>query len=228
MINEIVSIVAHQLKNPISILRGYLEALLSKELGEINPKQTEYLEDSLENLKTMRKLIDDLLDISRIEEKKYFLNLKKISLEDLIKEIIDNMLLWAKALNSKIVFAAENNLPPALADSLKIRQVVENIISNALKYRGAGPGEIDINLKKRGKFVLFSCRDKGIGIAKKDSPKIFSKFYRSKEALGLDPSGTGLGLYINKAIVGLSGGKIWFEKNKGPGATFYFTLPVAK
>lgn len=227
-VSEAVSIVAHQLKNPISILKGYLEVLLSRDLGKINQRQREYLEDALENLKRMTRIVNYLLDISRIEGGKYQLKTEQFSLEELARGVIKDLSLWVKASNSEILLEAEENLPLALSDSWKIRQVIENLVSNALKYHSPGPGKIIISIKKKGKFLLFSCKDKGIGIPKEDLKKIFSKFYRSEQAVELDPSGTGLGLHINKAIIELSGGKIWFELNKDQGATFFFTVPIAK
>ncbi|MDO8503998.1 MAG: HAMP domain-containing sensor histidine kinase [bacterium] len=224
-VSEVVSIVAHQLKNPISILKGFLEVLLSEDLGKINEKQKEYLEDSLENLSRMRGIVNYLLDISRIEEGKYQLKAEGFSLEDLIREVVNDLSLWAKASNSKILFKVKEALPWAFGDSSKIRQVIENLISNSLKYRNAGPGKIEIAISERGKFLLFSCRDNGISVQKEDLKKVFSKFYRSEKAVELDPSGTGLGLHINKAIIEMSRGKIWFEPNKNRGITFYFTIP---
>lgn len=226
---EAVSIVAHQLKNPISIIKGYLEVLLSEDLGKINEKQREYLEDSIENVKRMSKTVSYLLDIAKIEEGRYQLKKEQFSLEDIVKGVIKDLALWAQASNSKIVLETEKALPQALSDSSKIREVVENLISNSLKYHTPGAGKIVISLKKKGKFLLFTCQDEGIGIPEEDSQKVFSKFYRAERALELDSSGTGLGLHINKAIIGLTGGKIWFEQNKGRGGiTFYFTIPAAK
>jgi signal transduction histidine kinase len=226
-ISEVISIVAHQLKNPISILKNYLELLISEELGPLTQKQKEYLSDVLETVKNLDKTANHLLDTYLIEEKKYKLKKEKFSLGKIVREVIDEFLPWATAANCQIVFKEEKNLPDVFSDPFKIRQVVENLISNAIKYKNPGPQKIEISLKKRGKFVLFSCKDEGIGIPKSDFKKVFKKFYRSEKAMELDPNGSGLGLFINKAIIKLSKGKIWFKKNKGRGMTFYFTLPIS-
>lgn len=225
-ISGVVSIVAHQLKNPISVLKAYLEALLSEDFGTLNKKQKEYLRDSIENIKRMSKTVDHLLDVSRIEEKKYELKKEKFSLEKITREVVKDFSDWASASNVKIFLKFEKNLPKVKSDPFRIRQVIENLISNAIKYKNPGPTKIEIELKKKGRKILFSCKDNGIGIPKKDFKKVFTKFYRSEEAMEIDPSGSGLGLFINKAIVELSGGKIWFKKNKKRGMTFYFTLPI--
>lgn len=228
-ISEEISIVAHQLKNPISVLKGYLEVLLSEDIGKLNPKQKEYLLDVLENIRLMKEIVIDLLEISKIEAGKYELKIEATDLEKITQDVIDNFSIWAQASNSKLIFKkSENGLPLAKADPLKIRQVVENLISNSLKYNTGGQGEIEIALKKIGNKIVFSCKDNGIGLVKEDSKKVFTKFYRSDRAIEMDSTGSGLGLYINKAIVELSGGKIWFKLNKKRGVTFYFSLLIAK
>jgi len=229
-ISEAVSIIAHHLKNPIAIVKGYIEALLSGDCGEVNTEQKEYLNDALTNVKEMAKTINHLIDISRIEEGGYKLNFKPVSLEEIIFQVLSDFFHWAKASNCKIIFKKQKKLPQVLTDPQKIKYVLENIISNAIKYNSDhGVIEISVGLKQTKKEILFSCKDNGIGIPEEDYKKVFTKFYRSEKALEIDPSGSGLGLYVNKAIIELSGGKVWFSKNKnGKGTTFYFSLPIAK
>jgi len=226
--SEVVSVVAHQLKNPLSVIKGYLEVLIGEELGKINAKQKEYLSDAFENVGRMSRIVNYLLDISRIEEGRYELKLEKVNLEKMTGQVIKDFSFWVKASNCQILFKKPKKLPKVLVDPLKIRQVIENLISNAVKYKSVGLGKIEISIKKKDKNLTFACKDNGIGIPKEDFKKVFSKFYRSEKAIELDPSGSGLGLHINKAIVTLAGGKIWFRKNKDVGMTFYFTLPIAK
>jgi two-component system phosphate regulon sensor histidine kinase PhoR len=229
-IAEAVSIIAHHLKNPIAIIKGYLESLIVGDCGEVNQEQKEYLNDALTNVKEMSKTINDLIDISRIEEGEYKLNFKLVSLEEISFQVLSDFFHWAKASNCKIIFKKPKKLPQVLTDPNKIKYVIENIISNAIKYNlGRGVIEVSVLLKQTKKEILFSCKDNGIGIPEEDYKKVFSKFYRSEKALEIDPSGSGLGLYVNKAIVELSGGKIWFVKNKtGKGMTFNFSLPITK
>lgn len=226
-ISEPVSIVAHQLKNPISVLYGYLEVLMSKEIGKINKKQKEYLTDALKNVEAMSKIVKDILDVSRIEEGKYEIKPRPTDLVKITQKIINDFSSWAKASNCKIVFEKPKKLPLVRVDPSKIRYVIENLISNAITYKYPGLGEIEIGLKKKENKILFFCKDNGIGIPRKDFQRVFSKFYKSEEAVSLYPAGTGLGLYISKAIIELNQGKIWFKKNKDKGMTFYFTLSIA-
>ncbi len=226
--NETISIIANRLKNPIAIIKGYLEALASGDCGEINLKQKEYLNDALFNTKEMSKMLDNILDISLIDTGVYGLDKKQVSLEDISSQVLFGFYQWAQAANCKIVFQKGKDIPLVLTDPLKIKKVIENLISNAIKYN-SGQGMIEVSLISKAKRdVIFSCKDNGIGIDQKDYKKIFTKFYRSDKAIEIDPAGAGLSLYISKAIIQLSGGKIWFSKNKKKGMTFSFSLPAVR
>jgi signal transduction histidine kinase len=226
-IAEAISIVAHQLRHPISVIKSYLEVLILEDFGKLTAKQKEYLQDALENIRRMTTTVDHLLDVSRVEEGRYELKLEPVSLVEITDSVIQELSLWAEASNCQITFKKPKEaLPPVLTDSLKIRQVVESLITNAVKYKKAGRGKVEVSLTKRGKEIIFSCQDNGMGIPKEDFKKVFSKFYRSEEAMEIDPTGSGLGLYLNKAIVEASGGKIWFTKNREFGMTFSFSLPI--
>ena len=226
-ISEAISIAAHQLKHPISVIKSYLEALISEDFGKLNFKQKEYIGDALENIRRMTETVNYLLDVSRIEEGRYELKLEPISLVEITESVARELTLWAEASNCKIIFKKPKEvLPPVLTDSLKIQHAVENLIANAVKYKKAGQGIVELTLAIKGKEIIFSCKDNGIGIPKKGFKKVFTKFYRSEEAMEIDPTGAGLGLYLNQATVETSGGKIWFSKNKDFGTTFYFSLPV--
>ena len=226
-ITDPVSIIAHQLKSPLTVIKEYLQALSSGECGKVNSLQKEYLSDALENVKRMKQNIDDLLMVKSAEEGKFKMSFKPIPLEEITENVIDDFSLWAKALNCQISFKKTERLPPALGDVRAIRMVIENLISNAIKYT-RGKGKVEVSITLEDKMLVFSCQDNGVGIPQEDFKKVFTKFYRSQKAMELDPSGAGLGLYINKIIIESAGGKIWFSKNKGPGMTFYFSLPVAK
>jgi two-component system phosphate regulon sensor histidine kinase PhoR len=226
-ITDAVSIIAHQLKSPLSVIKGYLEALISGECGEINSFQKEYLSDALENVKRMKRNIDDLLFVKRIEEGEFNIALTPISLEDITVNVLNDFSFLARASNCQLLFKKTKQLPQVLGDPRAIRGVIENLISNAIKYTW-GKGRVEIFITPENKILIFSCKDNGIGISEKDFQKVFTKFYRSEKAMEIDPSSTGLGLYINKMIIKSCGGKIWFSKNKGSGMTFYFSLPIVK
>jgi len=180
---------------------------------------------ALDEVDRMVSLVKDLLDAARIDQKELKLNIQPTDLVKLIKDTIDNVATFARATNASISFMPEGEIPLVSVDATKIQQAVNNIIDNAMRYE-QGRGEIIIRLKKVGQKIIFSCQDNGIGISKEEQKKIFSKFYRGRKAIELLPTGSGLGLFITKAIIEQSGGKIWFESNLGDGSTFYFFLPV--
>jgi len=230
-LGEVISIVSHQFKTPLSAIKGYLEVLIAGDLGKINKDQKDYLQDTLENTNRMISLVKDLLDVSRVEQGR--LELKKTSsdLEKIIKRVIKEISPFARANNCSISFKVLNEIPRLNIDSLKIEQVVCNFISNAVSYskgKGKGKAMVRVELQKKGKDVIFCCQDNGIGIADEDRGKIFNKFYRSEKAMVLAPGGSGFGLFISKAIIEKSQGKIWFKSKKGKGSTFCFSLRAKK
>jgi len=227
-LSDPISVIAHQLKNPIAIVREYLEILKSEGMGQLNAKQLDYLNDAVKNIDQMKEIISDLLDVSKVEGGMYKIKKAPTDLIKITEQIIEEFKILAKSFNCEIVFEKPDKLPLALTDSEKIREVIENLIFNALRYKNVGAGRIEIKIHEKENNVIFSCKDRGVGIPNSDSKKIFSKFFRTSKALQIDPTGTGLGLYINKAIVKMSGGRIWFKNNKDKGVTFYFSLPIAK
>lgn len=223
---EVISIISHQLKTPISVIKGYLEVLASKDLGEINPKQKEYLNFALANVDRMILLVKDFLEISRIEENQLKLKKEPTDLEKIVQEVIDELSPVASAKNCEIHFQTRTQLPVLNIDRLKIKQVISNLISNAIDYKKTR-GEVEISLKKQGEETIFCCQDNGIGIPDDEKAKIFTKFYRNDNAMIMAPGGSGVGLFISKAIIDASRGKIWFESQKDRGSTFCFSLPIS-
>ncbi len=226
-IGEVVSVVSHQLKTPLTVTKGYLEVLLLEDLGKLTPKQKEYLKDALENTTRMIGLVKDLLDVSKIEQNKIELKPTPSSLKNITKNKIKEFDLLIRAKNSSISFKSTEKIPLLNIDSVKIEQVIANFISNAIQYIKT-KGKINIEIKRKGNNIIFCCEDNGIGIFEKEKPKIFTKFYRSEEAVALTGTGSGLGLFISKAIIKSSGGKIWFKSKQGQGSKFCFSLPVKK
>jgi len=225
MKSEFISVVSHQLRSPLSNLGWAIELLMSGRLGKIEEKQTEYFKILKENSARMGELVSDLLTVSRIETTKFPLKKQEFSLEDLIKELISKFEPFAKASNVEIKFLAEENLPKIFTDPSQIRLMIENLLDNAIRYIKER-GQVEIKLKKRDKNLYFEVKDNGVGIPKEDQKYIFQKFFRSENILRYQTQGSGLGLYISKAIVERSGGKIGFKSEEGKGSTFWFTIPI--
>lgn len=225
MKTEFISVVSHQLRSPLSNLKWAIELLMSGRLGKIEEKQTEYFKILKENSARMAELVSDLLVVSRIETATLALKKKEISLEELTKELISEFNLFARASNVEIKFQPQKNLPQVWLDPSQIKLVIENFLDNAIRYVKE-KGKVEICLKKTDKAVLFEIKDNGVGIPKEDRKYIFQKFFRSENVLRYQTQGSGLGLYIAKAIVEKSGGKIGFESGESKGSTFWFTLPI--
>jgi signal transduction histidine kinase len=225
MKSEFISIVSHQLRAPLSNLAWAIELLMSGRLGKIEEQQIEYFKILKENSDRMKGLVKDLLIVSRIESARFSLKKEEFSLEELTREIIKEFEPFAKASNCEIEFSFEENLPKIYGDRYQIRQVIENLLDNAIRYT-KGKGKVKIRIKKEKKFVCFEIEDNGVGIPKEDQKFIFQKFFRASNVLKYKTQGTGLGLYISKAIIERSGGKIGFKSKEGVGSTFWFKLPI--
>ena len=208
--SEFVSIVSHQLRSPLSNLKWAIEFLLSGRLGEVAVKQGEYFKILKENATRMEELVADLLIVSRLEQSRFPLNKSAFSLPDLVKEVISAFEPAAQSAHLELKLEAANSLPQAWADVLRIKMVIENFLDNAIRYT-KDSGEIKITIKTKGKNLLFVIQDKGVGIPKEDQKRIFQKFFRSKNIMRYQTSGSGLGLFIAKSLAEKSGGKVGFQ-----------------
>jgi len=224
---EVISIVSHEFKTPLSAIKGYIEVLIAEDLGKLTVGQKDYLKDALENTHRMIELVHDLLDVSQIEQGKLELKPKPSNLENIIRKTIKEFLFVVRAKNCSISFKVLDKVPLLNIDPLKVKQVISNFISNAIRY-SERKGDIEVFIKKKGNNVIFECKDNGIGIPKVEKKKIFTKFYRSEKAVIHATGGSGLGLFISKAIIRKSKGKIWFISKEDKGSSFYFSLPIKK
>lgn len=224
-ITEVTSVVSHQLKTPLSAIRSSLEVLLSGDLGALTKDQQEYIQLAHTSVEKMIALVKNLLDASRIDENRFKLDPVPTDLVAIVQEVVDEAKTFAMAKNTTLEFKHSGDIPKLTVDALKIQQVVNNLVYNAIRY-SKGKGEVVLHVVKDGDTVKFTCQDNGIGVPAEESSKMFTKFYRSPRVVAIAPDGSGLGLYIAKAIIEQSGGKIWFESKIDSGTTFYFTLPI--
>jgi signal transduction histidine kinase len=226
MKSEFVSIVAHQLRGPLSSLKWTFDLIKNGSLGSLTQEQEEYLGNCRKANDKMIDTVNDLLDLTRIEEGRFLYEYSKIEIEDLIQGVLDNSKIEASRRKVNIEFKKED-VPTLMADEEKIIIVVKNLLENALNYTPAG-GRVDISFDQKPKEVIVKIKDTGIGIPQDQQKNVFNKFFRAKNALSVETSGSGLGLYIAKNIVEKHGGRIWFESAPDQGTTFYFTLPLKK
>jgi len=224
--SNFVSGVTHELRTPLLAIDKSISLILTKNVGEVSPTQEEFLSIAQRNIKRLSNLINDLLDLSKLEAGKMEIHARLSSIEYVINESIGVLDSWSKTKSIQIEKKIEAGLPEINIDSDRIIQVLYNLIGNAIKFSPCNSNiTITASLHDEGKAIIVSVQDNGVGIAKEDLPKIFDKFYQAGERIASDINGTGIGLSIVKEIVELHGGKAWAESEKGAGARFIFTLP---
>jgi signal transduction histidine kinase len=225
---EIISLTAHQLSAPLASIKWSLEMLLNEDFGPLKDEQQIVFKKAFERDEQLIYLVNDLLNASRIDEKKYLLNRKPQSIEKIVMAVSDACRddIKKKKIKFKLSKLSEH-LPEINIDGPKIKLAIQNLFDNAIKYTPAG-GKITASIKKRGRYIEFKIQDSGIGIEKTQQNKIFSKFFRGGNAVKQDPMGYGLGLFFVKNIIEAHDGKVWFKSAENEGSTFYISLPAKK
>ncbi len=228
MKSEFVSVASHQLRTPLSAIRWETELLLSKfRKGNFTEKQRKSIENINEMGTKMARLVNDLLDVARIDQGRLIIKKRSADMAAIAREILTELSSIAKARDIEMVFDSGKKIPNVFVDPEKLKMVVENLLSNSIKYT-INHGKIEIKLCKKNGFVIFSIKDNGVGIPVEQQNRIFDKFFRSDNIVKYQTEGTGLGLYIAKNIVEQMGGKIWFESVENLGSIFSFSVPISK
>jgi len=234
--SDFVSFVAHELKNPMTSIKGYTELLAGGAVGTINEMQTNFLNTIRSNVERMSTLVSDLNDNSKIEAGRLRLDFKATEVDGLVDEVVRSTKRQVEDKKQTINVQVTPKLPKVWADRTRVGQVLTNLLSNAHKYTPEG-GEIILGAEGSANqwdpagaasVVHLWVKDNGIGINSEDQEKIFQKFFRSEDSKAREAPGTGLGLNITKSLVEMQGGRIWFESEFRQGTTFHFTIPVAE
>ncbi|NOX35968.1 MAG: PAS domain S-box protein [Calditrichaeota bacterium] len=227
------SMIVHDLRSPMNVIQGFLELIRNRVVGEINSEQEELLDIAKENVKKVLTLIDNFLVASKIEVGKFSIDPKLNEINGLIERVVTNMKVLTRNKKINIHLDLDRNLPLLFFDSLRVEQVLNNLLSNAMKFTPEG-GDIYIRselMKKKIKgedkfFAHISVQDTGVGIPPDKLETIFDKYEQTGAEARLNVGGTGLGLAICKEIVNLHGGEIWVESELEKGSTFHFTFPI--
>ena len=226
MKNEFVSTVSHELRTPLTSIKGYVDLILDGSAGDINETQEEFLGIVKENSDRLVELINEMLDISRIESGRVHLRVEPLEMAESVDGAVDTFRAVLSQTDRTIDVHVPEHLPLVVADRDRVGQVLINLISNALKYSPGG-GQVTITATHAGEHVVVSVTDQGLGISREDQKRLFTKFYRVDTAMTREIGGTGLGLSICKTIIELLGGEIGCKSKPGQGSTFWFSLPTA-
>lgn len=225
--SEFVSVVSHELKLPMTSIKGYSDLMLSGATGALNENQTNFLSTIRNNVNRMATLVSDLADISRIESGNLRLEPREVPVWDVIDEVVSLTRTQVTHKNQTVTVDIPAELPKAWCDRNRLAQILTNLVSNANKYTQDG-GAITIHATRQDDLIQIKVEDNGLGMTLEDQEKLFSKFFRSADEKIREAPGTGLGLSITKNLIELQGGKIWFESEFRKGTSFYFTVPISK
>lgn len=224
--DDFISMASHQLRTPLTSVKGYLSMVLEGDAGKITPMQKEMLGQAFFSSQRMVYIIADLLNVSRLKTGKFIIDPVKVNLADVIQEELEQVEEMAGAKQLTLQYDKPKEFPDLMLDDTKTRQVIMNFVDNAIYYTPAG-GHITVRLINKPGSIELRVEDNGMGVPKHEQPHLFTKFYRAGNARKARPDGTGLGLFMAKKVVLAQGGSILFESQESKGSTFGFILSKA-
>lgn len=227
--SEFISIAAHQLRTPLSAVKWAMRLIIDGDLGPLLPPQLKLMERGYDTNEKMILLVNDLLNVARIEDGRFGYEFKEGDFIKTITEVISNVSMLAKERNIKLEFKKpKETLKPFVFDINKIPLALQNLVDNAIKYTPPD-GTVSVSVeRKNSEYIEVRVKDSGVGIPDDQIKRLFSKFFRARNVLRMQTAGSGLGLFIVKNIITRHGGKIEVESIEGKGSTFYFTLPIKR
>jgi signal transduction histidine kinase len=225
--DEFVSMASHQLRTPLTSVKGYISMVLEGDAGKVNDMQAHLLQESFNSSERMVHLINDFLNVSRLQTGKFLIDKHPVDLAKVVGQELDSLANNAAVRGLSFTYKAPKNFPILDIDEGKIRQVIMNFADNALYY-SPEKTKVAVKLVESKGQVVFSVKDNGIGVPRGEQSQLFSKFYRASNARKQRPDGTGVGLFLAKKVVDAHGGDVLFESIEGKGSTFGFTLPIEK
>lgn len=225
--DDFISMASHQLRTPLTSVKGYLSMVLEGDAGKVPPKQQKLLDQAFISSQRMVYLIADLLNVSRLRTGKFVIEPKEVNLAEVIEGEVGQLKETAEAKGLELTYEKPKDFPSLMLDETKIRQVIMNFTDNAIYYTPSG-GHITVKLAESKEAIEFSVTDDGIGVPKHEQHHLFTKFFRAANARKARPDGTGLGLFMAKKVVVAQGGAIIFKSHEGKGSTFGFTFAKGK
>ncbi|MEI7689383.1 MAG: ATP-binding protein [Candidatus Saccharibacteria bacterium] len=223
--DEFLSMASHQLRTPLTSVKGYISMIMDGDAGKVTSDQKKLLGEAFGNSERMVGLINDFLSVSRIQTGRFVIDKTPLDLSLVVEQETNSLKQNASARQMELVYEKQPDFPMLDIDEGKIRQVIMNFIDNAIYYSHPGTS-INVSMQVQGKDVVFTVKDTGIGVPASERDELFTKFYRASNAKKTRPDGTGVGLFLAKKIVDDHDGKIIFESVEGKGSTFGFSLPI--
>jgi signal transduction histidine kinase len=224
--SQFVSLVSHELKSPMTSIRGFADLIRQGMTGPVSGQAREFLDTIVDNVDQMAALVSDLSDISRIETGRLKLQLSAVPLARYVQETVSSMRPQIEGRRHALALDFPADLPPVLADRTRLVQIITNLLSNACKYTPEG-GQIRVSARSQAGKVRVSVADSGIGMSPEDLERLFTQFFRSENPAVREQQGWGLGLNVTRRLVELQGGEMGVTSELGKGSAFWFVLPAA-
>ena len=225
--DDFISMASHQLRTPLTSIKGYISMVREGDAGKITKSQDQLLEEAFKSSERMVHLINEFLNVSRMQTGKFQIDKRSVDLAKIIEQELDSLVTTADSHKLSFAYKAPKNFPLLDLDEDKIRQVIMNFSDNAIYYSPEDTN-IKVKLTVETKYAVFTVTDTGIGVPRAEQSQLFSKFYRASNARRQRPDGTGVGLYLAKTIIEAHGGKVIFESTENKGSMFGFKLPIEK
>lgn len=223
--DEFISMASHQLRTPLTSIKGYVSMLMDGDVGEVSQEQKHLLEEAFISSERMVRLIGDFLNVSRLQTGKFVIDKHPVDLNKIVSDEVNSLATNAQARGMKFLYKKPKNIPELNLDESKIQQVIMNFCDNAIYY-SKDNAKIKVELTVVNKSVQFTVKDTGIGVPDAERDQLFTKFFRATNARKQRPDGTGVGLFLAKKVIDEHGGTIIFESKEGKGSTFGFRLPI--
>jgi len=225
--DEFISMASHQLRTPLTSIKGYVSMLMEGDVGKVTPDQKHLLEEAFMSSERMVRLIGDFLNVSRLQTGKFMIDKHPTDLSKVVQHELEALETNANSRNLKFTYVKPKTFPILNLDESKIQQVIMNFADNAIYYSKENT-TIKVTLKADDKGVEFTVKDTGIGVPDSEKDKLFNKFFRATNARKQRPDGTGVGLFLAKKVIDAHDGKVIFESKEKKGSTFGFRLPLSK
>jgi signal transduction histidine kinase len=225
--DEFISMASHQLRTPLTSIKGYISMVIEGDVGKISPHQHSLLQEAFNSSERMVRLINDFLNVSRLQTGRFVIDKGPVDIKTVVRQEIDSLQVMAAGHRIKLRLTITKAELPLVADESKLRQVIMNFVDNAIYYSHPD-STIVINLERAKDDMALTVVDTGIGVPVEEQAKLFTKFFRAKNARKVRPDGTGVGLYLARRVVSGHGGSIIFSSLEGKGSTFGFRLPLSK